>query len=106
MRSGKLGALSQLAITLEDEMIGGRPSVRFRRLTVVTAITTYLLIVWGGVVRVSGSGEGCGPSSGGSNTWPLCYGHFWPPANQAGYIEFIHRWIAAVAEGLVLVLAV
>jgi len=40
-----------------------RPSAGFRRLAVATAVATYLLIVWGGIVRVTGSGNGCGSAT-------------------------------------------
>lgn len=74
---------------------------RFRRLTLATALATYLLIVWGGVVRVTGSGLGCGDH----DDWPLCQGGLLPPLQQAAVIEFTHRWLAAIATTLVVVLA-
>lgn len=77
------------------------PSAAFRRLTVVTAVATYLLIVMGGVVRVTGSGLGCGDK----DQWPFCHGQWLPPLEQTALIEFSHRWIAAVATFLVVVLA-
>ena len=40
-------------------------AARFRWLALVTTVVTFLLIVLGGIVRVSGSGLGCGDS------WPL-----------------------------------
>ncbi len=78
------------------------PSRAFRRLTVATALATYLLIVMGGVVRVSGSGLGCGDK----DQWPLCRGGLLPPLEQTALIEFTHRWVAAVATALVIALAV
>ena len=78
------------------------PSRAFRRLTVATAVATYLLVVMGGVVRVSGSGLGCGDK----DQWPLCHGGLLPPLEQTALIEFTHRWVAAVATGLVIALAV
>jgi heme A synthase len=78
------------------------PSRALRRLTALTAVATYLLIVMGGVVRVSGSGLGCGDT----DQWPLCHGSLLPPLEQTALIEFTHRWVAAVATGLVIALAV
>jgi heme A synthase len=78
------------------------PSRALRRLTALTAVATYLLIVMGGVVRVSGSGLGCGDK----DQWPLCRGSLLPPLEQTALIEFTHRWVAAVATGLVIALAV
>ncbi|HEY8676567.1 MAG TPA: COX15/CtaA family protein, partial [Candidatus Dormibacteraeota bacterium] len=65
-------------------------------------VVTYLLIVWGGVVRVSGSGLGCGTK----DDWPLCHGGLLPPLEQTALIEFTHRWLAAMSTTLVIVLGI
>ena len=78
------------------------PSRGFRRFTAVTAVLTYLLIVMGGVVRVTGSGLGCGDQ----DQWPFCHGQLLPPLQQTALIEFGHRWIAAMATAAVVALAV
>lgn len=65
-------------------------------------MTTYLLIVAGGVVRVTGSGLGCGVT----NDWPLCHGSLLPPLRQDALIEFTHRWLAAMSTALVIALVV
>lgn len=77
-----------------------RPSVGFRRLAVATAVATYLLIVWGGIVRVTGSGNGCGTT----DQWPLCHGSLLPAWQINTLIEFTHRWIASICTLLVIVL--
>lgn len=79
------------------------PSHALRRLTVVTAVATYALIVVGGVVRTSGSGLGCG-ESGGRNDWPFCQGGLLPPLERNAMIEFSHRWLAAIVVGCALAL--
>jgi len=79
-----------------------RPLNGFRRLAVVTAGLTYLLIVMGGIVRVTGSGLGCGLK----NDWPLCNGGLLPPLQPTAVIEFTHRWIAALATALVIALTI
>jgi heme A synthase len=61
---------------------------------------TFLLIAFGGFVRISESGMGCG------DDWPLCNGEFVPDLSFATSIEFGHRIIAAVVALLVLALAV
>lgn len=77
------------------------PSQAFRRWTVATAVATYLLIVMGGVVRVTGSGLGCGEKE----QWPLCRGGLLPPLQQTALIEFTHRWLAVIAAVLLFTLA-
>jgi heme A synthase len=83
-------------------VIPARPSVGFRRLTVWTAVLTYLLIVWGGIVRVSGSGNGCGTA----DQWPLCHGSLLPAWQLNTLIEFTHRWIVFVCTVLLVILTV
>ena len=64
---------------------------RFQVLAWVAAVATYLLIVFGAIVRITGSGMGCG------DHWPLCNGHLFPPLDDiATVIEWTHRLIAAV----------
>ena len=58
---------------------------------------SVLVIVWGAVVRATGSGAGCG------SHWPLCNGDVVPLApTVATLIEFVHR----VTSGVVMILAV
>lgn len=63
---------------------------RWGRLALVTAVLAYLLIVLGGVVRITGSGMGCGPD------WPLCDGRLVPLFDLETFIEWSHRMVAAL----------
>lgn len=73
---------------------------RFTTLAWLAAVCTYLLIVLGAVVRITGSGMGCG------DDWPLCNGHLLPPLNDIGtVIEWSHRLMAALVSILVVALA-
>jgi len=60
---------------------------------------TYLLIVIGGVVCVTGSGLGC-------PDWPMCYGKIIPPAGMGAIVETTHRFLAALTSPLIVVVAV
>src|SRR6266550_3757139 len=81
---------------------GGAGLRRFRRLADLTAVVTFLLIVVGGVVRVSESGLGCGPGGSGTKGWPLCGGQVIPlVGNENRIIEFSHRLLATVVVILI-----
>ena len=60
-----------------------------------------LVVLWGAVVRATGSGAGCG------SHWPLCNGAVVPPAPAAQtLIEFTHRLTSGLALIGVLVLLI
>jgi heme A synthase len=82
---------------------GAAPTRAFRRTAILAVVSTYLLVVAGGVVRVSGSGLGCGVKG---QDWPLCHGHLVPPADPQTLIEFSHRMLATISTVLVVTLAV
>jgi len=70
---------------------------KFVRFAWFTLAITVVVIVWGAVVRATGSGAGCG------SHWPLCNGDVVPLApTTSTIIEFTHR----LTSGLALVLSV
>ena len=73
---------------------------RYATLAWSAAGATYLLIVLGGIVRITGSGMGCG------DHWPVCNGRLFPPLNDIQtLIEWTHRLVAAIVSLLVAGLA-
>jgi heme A synthase len=71
----------------------------FTRLAWTAATFTYLLIILGAIVRITGSGLGCGEH------WPLCNGKLLPPLDLPTMIEYGHRLAAAAVSVLVGTLA-
>jgi protoheme IX farnesyltransferase len=69
----------------------------FRTLTLITAIATYLLVVIGGIVRVTGSGLGC-------LDWPACT-QLLPGQQTEAIIEMTHRFAAGIVTVLVILVA-
>ena len=59
----------------------------------------FCLIVLGGIVRITGSGMGCG------DHWPRCNGEWFPPLDLPTMIEIGHRWAAALVSLVVLAMA-
>ena len=72
---------------------------RFTRLAWTAATLSYLLIILGAIVRITGSGLGCGEH------WPLCNGKLLPPLDLPTMIEYGHRLAAAAVSGLVTAVA-
>jgi heme a synthase len=88
--------------------------IKFRKLALVTTLTTYFLIFVGGLVRVTGAGLGC-------PDWPKCFGSWIPPLSRAqlpvgfnpdsfnftlAWIEYINRLVGMVVGLLILSLAI
>ena len=68
-----------------------------RRLALASVLATFALIVLGGIVRVTGSGLGCG------GEWPLCDGSLIPPLTKEDIIEYSHRLVASAIVGPLIV---
>src|SRR5919199_2924070 len=61
-----------------------------RRLSIAALLLAFAQIVFGAIVRITGSGWGCGEH------WPKCNGQWVPPMNRPDLvIEVMHRYIAA-----------
>jgi heme A synthase len=77
-----------------------------RRLVLATAIATFVLIVVGGVVRVSDSGLGCGPAGSGFHGWPFCNGDVVPGMDLNSIVEYTHRVLAGVVSIMIVSIVV
>jgi heme A synthase len=73
---------------------------RFARFAWLTLTFTVAVVLWGAIVRATGSGAGCG------NSWPLCNGRlvFGTPG-IARLIEFAHRSSTGIDGILIAVMA-
>jgi heme A synthase len=77
-----------------------------RRLVLATAIATFVLIIVGGVVRVSDSGLGCGPAGSGFHGWPFCNGDVVPGMDLNSVVEYTHRALAGVVSVMIVSIVV
>lgn len=68
---------------------------RYRYLVLAAAVTLYVLIVTGGMVRVTGSGGAC-------LDWPTCFGQWTPPTGSSATIDYLHRLATFLVAPLVL----
>ena len=77
----------------------------YRRLALSTVAATFLLVIVGGIVRVSDSGLGCGPAGSGLNGWPFCNGDVVPGVDLNSIIEYTHRALAGIVGLMMIALA-
>jgi heme A synthase len=62
-----------------------------RRLSLFALGVALTHLVFGAIVRITGSGMGCG------DHWPKCYGRWFPPLDRPDLIiEVTHRYLAAL----------
>lgn len=72
-----------------------------RRFSYAALLVAFTHLVFGAIVRISGSGMGCG------DHWPLCYGHLIPPMNRPDLVvEWTHRLLASILVLTVVAFAV
>lgn len=79
----------------------GRTLGTIRRVAYTTVALAYVQIVFGAIVRITGSGMGCGDS------WPRCQGRWFPPLDRPDLVvEITHRFVAAgLIIGIIALLA-
>jgi heme A synthase len=62
-----------------------------RRTSLAALVVACLHLVFGAIVRISGSGMGCG------DHWPKCYGYWFPPMSRPDLVvEVTHRYLASI----------
>lgn len=72
-----------------------------RRFSYAALLVAFTHLVFGAIVRISGSGMGCG------DHWPLCYGHLFPPMNRPDLVvEWTHRLLASILVATVVAFAI
>lgn len=65
--------------------------IALRRLSYLALAVAFAHVVFGAVVRITGSGMGCG------DHWPKCHGQWMPPLDRPDLIiEITHRYLALV----------
>ena len=71
-----------------------------RRLSLAALALALAHLVFGGIVRITGSGMGCG------DHWPKCHGAWFPPLDRPDLIiELGHRYLAVLLIGSLVALA-
>jgi heme A synthase len=84
---------------------GVAAATRRLRLLIATAMTVaFVVVVVGGVVRVSDAGLGCGPANSGTYGWPMCEGRLIPNVDTHTLIEYTHRAVASILVLLLLLI--
>ncbi|MHB2034217.1 MAG: COX15/CtaA family protein [Gemmatimonadaceae bacterium] len=72
-----------------------------RRYAYLAIAVVCLHLVFGAIVRISGSGMGCG------DNWPKCFGYWFPPLSRPDLIiEVSHRYLASIVTLAILALFV
>ena len=72
-----------------------------KRLSSVALVLAFAQIVFGAIVRITGSGMGCG------DHWPKCNGAWFPPHDRIDLvIEITHRYFALALSIVILALVV
>lgn len=73
---------------------------RIRRVAILALGLAFVHVVFGAIVRISGSGMGCG------DHWPKCAGFWIPPLSRPDLIiEVTHRYLASILSLTVVSLA-
>lgn len=84
---------------MTDQSTQPKSLTRYAKYAWFVLVFNVFVVLWGAVVRATGSGAGCG------SHWPLCNGNVVPESPQVTtLIEFVHRASSGVSLLLILVL--
>src|ERR1051325_927098 len=86
---------------IEHEYEATQSLKKIRQVAIFALVVAVGHVVFGAIVRISGSGMGCG------DHWPKCYGYWFPPFNRPDLvIEVTHRYLASILSLSVIALVV
>lgn len=90
-----------LSFPVNNGIIAGMFATHFSKYAWFVVVYNIGVIVWGAVVRATGSGAGCG------NHWPTCNGEVLPSlAEIETVVEFVHRITSGISGILVIAMLV
>lgn len=89
-----LAALLPAFAPTSERIAGDATRTPFNRLTLLTSVLVFGLLVSGALVTATDSGAACGG-------WPLCNGGL--PVNGEGWLAFGHRLVTLAAGALIIV---
>ena len=73
--------------------------VTFRNVTLIAAILAYLVIVLGGILRLSAPGGAC-------LDWPTCFGSLQPPQEPVALLDYAHRSVTLLLAPFLILSAI
>lgn len=94
MESSKLESSTDSAVAGSEATSEVKSLRSYRRFSFMLLIYALVIILWGAWVRISGSGDGCGPH------WPLCHGQIWLNTSFTDQAKMLIELTHRVKSGL------
>src|SRR5579871_6965781 len=89
---GRLGLVASASDRIALQRAPAQSRLQFEHFAWAVLAWNLLVVLWGALVRATGSGAGCG------SHWPLCNGVVVPQVPELQtIIEFTHRLMSGVA---------
>jgi protoheme IX farnesyltransferase len=83
---------------VEDHKLARLAKGKYHYLLLAAALAVYVLIVLGGILRVTADGGGC-------PDWPACFGGWLPPQAGDARLDYLHRFAAFLVAPVILAAA-